>query len=340
MRAEKQLLNTQHRQLEVDRPHEAIQHLAAKARVHVHARQLVDIKQYTLSASAHEMFARYFGKPQPSGRHGLQHHLTQRISLSQRILNRKYEATLPVRMRQLALASRAPQARRLLLVRPCVDHSTDIDDVAFRDFAAIRFGLSLDPLSDRDCPACGDRNALSLNPTHYLICNDSNLMKHINYRHNTLRDLTCQVLNSIGGSARIEDEFAIDGSKKRADGDWIIEGKRILWDNAVVDPLAPSHVKDHFGILKTASDSERRKRTDYEARAAAIHAEFVPLVVESTGGFGQCLVKFITRLREIAQRKVTMGDHHALIDKFQDEIACLIARNNSWIIQRGCLRSK
>src|ERR1700721_4903924 len=109
--------------------------------------------------------------------------------------------------------------------------------------------------------------------------------------------------------------------------------QRILWDNACVDPLTTSAPQ---GMLATSLQAETRKRAKYEQRAKEARAEFVPLVVELTGGFGADLRLFIKRLRNIASRKMIMVDPKLHIDSFQNQIACLLARHNSWIAQKGC----
>ena len=141
-----------------------------------------------------------------------------------------------------------------------------------------------------------------------------------------------ECVNGICGTARKESAFAIDGTSVRADGDWIVDGKRILWDNACVDPLAVSAPR---GMLKTAARAEHGKRVMYDQRAKDVGAEFIPLVVETTGGFGGELQKFVKRLRVIAHKKMSMLDPNEHIESFQDGIACLLARHNSWIAQRG-----
>ena len=342
-RRAQQLDHAQQRQAQVHNPvHAIMQQTNAANRAPAnpahspHTRALSRVRPYTVPTTSHEFFERYSGVRVAGGSKilGLQHHLSQRITLTQCIIDRQHEATLPERSRQLAQASRAPEANRLLLVRPSANGSTDIDNTQFHDFCCIRFGLDFDPSSaDGDCHACNTPNAILNNPTHYLNCTTSSLNAHIVHRHNDFRDLTRECVNAIGGNSIPESEFALDGTDVRSDGDWIVDGKRILWDNACVDPLTTSAPQ---GMLAASLQAETRKRAKYEQRAKEARAEFVPLVVELTGGFGADLRLFIKRLRNIASRKMIMVDPKLHIDSFQDQIACLLARHNSWIAQKGC----
>ena len=65
---------------------------------------------------------------------------------------------------------------------------------------------------------------------------------------------------------------------------FVLRGPHIITDVAVVHPITPSTVKRGKGKLRVAKDMQQVKHRKYDQPAAHQQAEFIPFVVETSGG--------------------------------------------------------
>ena len=85
--------------------------------------------------------------------------------------------------------------------------------------------------------------------------------------------------------------------------------------------------------LAAAEERERTKNMRYELLCRNISAEFVPLVIESYGGYGQQMNYFLSDLHNIAKNNLTLTDGDALINDMLDQIAFHIINLNGVIMK-------
>ena len=70
-----------------------------------------------------------------------------------------------------------------------------------------------------------------------------------------------------------------------------------LWgDVSIVEPVAPSNVKDNDNVGEAMDNRAHLKNRKYLARARSMGADFVPLVVETHGRFHAEFTKLLKRL--------------------------------------------
>jgi hypothetical protein len=66
---------------------------------------------------------------------------------------------------------------------------------------------------------------------------------------------------------------------------------------------------------------ETIKQNKYDELCSKIGAQFIPLVIESLGGYGPQFNLFLERLHKIVSNNLTLTDGQALINEMLDQIA-------------------
>ena len=125
-------------------------------------------------------------------------------------------------------------------------------------------------------------------------------------RHNTVRDIIAKAVRELGYRTDIEHGGGL-GDDRRP-GDVIVYnwsgGKHLLIDVAVINPLSVSHtntlIKD--GVGGAATEYESIKRTTYSDIDPSKY-EFIPFVIESSGGVGQAALSFCKELEDRREAK-------------------------------------
>ena len=126
-------------------------------------------------------------------------------------------------------------------------------------------------------------------------------------RHNNVRNIIAKAVREIGLKTDIEHGGGL-GDQRRP-GDVIVwnwcEGKHLLIDVAVINPLALSHshllVRDGVGGPATAYENVKRQLySDLDAS----QYEFVPFVLETCGGVGEAARSFCRELRKRRAEKI------------------------------------
>ena len=109
-------------------------------------------------------------------------------------------------------------------------------------------------------------------------------------RHNTVRDLIAKAVRDLGYRTDIEHGGGL-GDQRRP-GDVIVynwrEGKHLLIDVAVINPLGVSHADDLVkdGVGGAAAAYETFKKNTYPDIDFSVY-DFLPFIVESCGGIGE-----------------------------------------------------
>ena len=121
-----------------------------------------------------------------------------------------------------------------------------------------------------------------------------------------MRDLVAKAVRDLGYRTDIEHGGGL-GDQRRP-GDVIVynwhEGKHLLIDVAVINPLGVSHaddlVKDGVGGSATAFESV--KKSNYPDIDFSVY-DFVPFIIESCGGIGQAALSLCKELEDQREAK-------------------------------------
>ena len=185
-------------------------------------------------------------------------------------------------------------------------------------------------MSNDRCFACGTHtNDLTF---HELGCVRA-FGTAISARHNLVRDELAQALRAIGGLVQVE-PTPFPQSIQRTDLRWIIDGRDIHFDVSIINPLNKSVIKKAAKQqLKAAETREQSKRNKYDPLCQSIDAEFIPIVIESYGGYGKEFITFLTRLHSIVKDNLTLTDGIAIISNMQDQIARHVVQLNGLIMK-------
>lgn len=105
-------------------------------------------------------------------------------------------------------------------------------------------------------------------------------------------------MERVGGRAWIEPRFQLPGPDDQHTDVRVALGHRVIYvDVSVVHPTAVSYrLTASRRTLSTAARAEGTKARQYAERAAAEHADFVPFIIESYGGFGEQARRFANEI--------------------------------------------
>lgn len=225
------------------------------------------------------------------------------------------------------LAIRAKGATRIMTLRGT---SSKVSDCSYQTHFSMRHGISLSLSYNEHCHGCN--NDIRNIPNHELGC-VRGFGSEINTRHNLIRNTIERTMTNIGGVANREPNPFAD-TRKRPDIEWFIDGRRIFFDVSVTHPLNSTIVvKAAHKQLAAADDIERKKNNKYHKLCQDLGAEFIPIVIESFGGYGRQFGLFLTDLRKIAQTNLTLTDGDGLINEMLNQIAYHVIGLNGLIMK-------
>ena len=217
-----------------------------------------------------------------------------------------------------------------------------LSDEMYRLAMQLRLGLkAIAP--DVPC-VCGRETVPSLQsmPWHPLSC--SSFSPLWSARHDGVKQLLASIMTMAGASVMVE---PTPSHLRRAfeDGrrpDLLIHmGERtILADVTIKHPLAPSYVRGLAqSSLGTALEGERIKNEQYAAEAKAMLMEFVPISLETTGGWGPAAQRLVKSVAKYAgEHSPSLSQSEALRDLIQGS-AIAIQRGNAYLLRTAYQRS-
>ena len=149
-------------------------------------------------------------------------------------------------------------------------------------------------------------------------------------RHNTVRDMIAKAARDLGH--RTDTEHGGGLGDHRRPGDVIVynwcEGKHLLIDVAVINPLCVSHcdnlVKD--GVGGSATAYENHKIRAY-SEIDSFNYVFVPFVLETCGGVGMAALRLCKELGDRLEAKEywkNEGESGSDFRKFPDQLLTAI----------------
>jgi hypothetical protein len=254
--------------------------------------------------------------------------VAQQLSLKHNRRAAELRANINTRARMMAIRSYG--ATRFINPQSQTAITKRVNDTSFQTSFCLRHGIEYDLLLKDRCYACGTP-ATSIN-NHELGCVRGHGY-NIRARHDQVRDELASTLRQIGGVVEVE-PMPFPNSNLRTDVRWVIDGHDYHFDVSIINPLGLSYIQHAAKRqLGAASQREKDKRNKYDGLCNTINAEFIPVVIESYGGFGDEFQLFTDRLRNIASQHVTQIDPITLISEMLDRIAHHVITLNGIIMQ-------
>jgi hypothetical protein len=235
------------------------------------------------------------------------------------------------RLRSLTL----PYAGSWIMVSPSKALGFRLRPREFRLLLRYRFGL---PLAGgaQPCPMCQDRSPTLLDPmgTHAASCYG---YPGLSTRHNRVRDALLALARKAGFTAESETNhlLALGGgdAEGRRPADVLVhswEGtKSICLDVSVVNPLTPSALQRWPGWA--VEFAEDKKIQDSAVLCAQNDLLFLPVVMETYGGFGSKAMQLIRKLGKALAAAADDGDEAQAINNLGTKL--------SFVCQQALARS-
>lgn len=204
---------------------------------------------------------------------------------------------------------------------------------------ALRLRLGLAPASTAPARCCCGKAALDTHPWHHLDCSRMTAGP-ATARHNLVTQTLAGWVRKVGGSAWVEPTGLFLEDERRVDLLVALADRRIVLDVQIRNPLAPSNIQGaaarEGGLLEAG---ERAKRQKYERFARQHNFEFVPFVLETTGGFGKGAVELVSVLVEFA--RTTRPDLRAgeVRSGIIGAVSCSVATGNALMVRTGLQRA-
>ena len=167
---------------------------------------------------------------------------------------------------------------------------------------------------------------MQADPWHFLSCNRHSAAW--NRRHRWVCEAVAAWVRHLGGTCKLEPTQLDQRDRSRPDGDIVFGGTRLLFDVSITHPLADSYRSNAAKlVLATAAKREQEKRSKYAPMAAAQHARFFPVVLESTGGCGKEAALFF--------KEVVRASKAARGSWCPKDVVYGVARDVAIAVQRG-----
>src|SRR6185436_1217236 len=134
-------------------------------------------------------------------------------------------------------------------------------------------------------------------------------------RHDTLLQLLVAFLRDAGLQPIPEAQVE---SGERPDLRLSLDGRTLFLDISVTHPTSPSALRVHRSsrALGAARQREYEKKQKYAELAVCESAEFIPLVVESTGALGEGFRQFLRRIASRVRDGEFAGASPSQVEKF------------------------
>ena len=207
-------------------------------------------------------------------------------------------------------------------------------DVSFQLAAKARLGVSLST-GTKSC-ACGVE--LESNPLHLLSCR--HLVATMNLRHNKVLSTLLAIAGMTLVTARKEVTVEGDG-RKRTDGLFVVKGKATMIDVSIICPTAKTYVKAGRKSLGAAQIREKQKIEKYDKEVKNHGMDFIPFVVETTGGMGGKAKRLIDQLMDEALANNATSFVPDRVDLFiKRAVAVAVQIGNGMVAQEGIRRAR
>ncbi len=175
------------------------------------------------------------------------------------------------------------------------DAETTIQDDQWSICVRHHLDLPLASVMPKNC-ACGAVLAAK-SRCHLMTCKHQRGNGHIQ-RHDAVLKVIQNAINNAGGRAYVQVRDLSDAKRLRPDLECAIGDKNLLADVQVIHPATRSRLRQRQPTANAAREKSAKYRALYGEQKA--HADFVPLIFETYGGFGKSARDFCSRVSEQA----------------------------------------
>lgn len=203
---------------------------------------------------------------------------------------------------------------------------------------AMRNNLGLDPgyAQPENCPNCSDQSSITDDPWHFLTCTKE-MKQCVTMRHDAVVNALYRAVLAVGGQAVREPTGF--GRHLRPDMRIVLRGQHIITDVAVVHPITPSTVKRGKGKLRVAKDMQQVKHRKYDQLAADQQAEFIPFVVETSGGMTPDAQRLLWIIAKAGEEQLGMWPKREVARQLTSAVAIAIQKGNAMTYLAGHSRA-
>jgi hypothetical protein len=227
------------------------------------------------------------------------------------------------------------------------DSFTTLPDAYYRISARLRLGLPPADINSHNCHSCngrygGDndqRGQLERDAWHHLNCMQGHGGREITTRHHLIVNSIARYSRLAGAVVIVEPQNLFDTSMRRPDLQITLNYITYLIDVTVINPIAPSVMKDVKNPLAAAKKAEKRKEAKY--RRDMVHydesgnrrdVKFVPFVLETFGGMGVQAQQFLSALSAHSRNHLSAWSHLDVVEGMKKATATAVQRGNGMIL--------
>jgi hypothetical protein len=164
-------------------------------------------------------------------------------------------------------------------------------------------------------------------------------------RHDAVKHTVARLATAVGARVVVEPrkKERQDRKENKRRPDTVVElpGKKWWTDETIVHPYGPTNVsvsaQNPQALLKSA---EQDKHTKYDEEASYAGATFVPIALESTGGFGSEALLFIKELITESKKQHMVWRDKEYVNMVYRNIAIAVARGNTGIIKSNLAKAE
>ena len=216
------------------------------------------------------------------------------------------------------------------------------DDVEINTRMAL--GLPPHPQMPIHC-SCGQPNgSYAVDAWHAMSCRDE-MHSSVTDRHDGVKHAVARLARSVGAKVVIEprkkERRDRKENKKRPDTVVELPGRKWWTDETILHPYNPTNVsvsaENPQTLLKSA---EQVKHIKYDEEASYAGATFVPIALESTGGFGTEALLFIKELIKESKKQHMVWHDKEYVNMVYRNIAIALARGNTRIVKSNLAKSE
>ena len=218
--------------------------------------------------------------------------------------------------------------------------ATRLPDAEYQAMARLHLGLPASPeLRNLPTARCACGFLLRHDPVnHFMTCKKTNQSEIIG-RHDRLNK-TMQRLADELGIAPIHERIL--ANNKRLDGDYVLShlAKVIATDWSVAHPAASSYSSTQAVSVPGYASLHRanRKIVKYDAQVKKEGGVFLPLIVETFGGFHQNVIKLLIEFRKAAE--LTGHPNVPDVETLRHRLSAALVKGNYKIVQNGLAKMR
>ncbi len=200
----------------------------------------------------------------------------------------------------------------------------------------LRLGERPQNISDCDrCPMCGEQNALTLDPWHFLSCKVI-VSNEGRTRHNTVVLSIAKFARASGVDVKLEPTDTNPDDNLRPDLMLFTHPKALFIDVVVTNPTAPSHcAAGATSTLKVANNMSKKKNKKYTYLVDTMQADFKAFACETYGGLDKQARQVVKKVAKAALLNVSLYAPEDVYSRLMDEVAITIQRGNALMMMAG-----